>query len=626
MSKRKRVQEYVDLELWVERNPAGPGYRAQACPPDGGMATHIFEYPFEEGEIEGLGGVASCDRSRDLKSLAGGTVQLEEMGERLYEAVFGGTVLGFLSRALGTVKVGQRLRLRLHTSPEVSNWPWELLRDHGGFLGRSEKLSITRYPDIPVKVPPCRGPRPLRILVVISNPIDCPTLEVEREWEEIRNTLNWWKTRGRVQVERLEAPTLLALKNRLKQRCYHALHFIGHGTFDVAQGLGVLLFEDEQRRSVQITGAALAGVLDGFRSMRLVILNACQGAKTEGFSGVAQKLLLAGIPAVVAMQYPISDDAAISFARSFYEVIAEEMPVDQAVYEARASMFPLDDGKRIDWAVPVLFLQSPDGRLFDWTWPWRLIWGSFVTLALTTLLGVWLSWPPPDVEISSAPSSRPCHSPKSLQDMQMTYIPAGEFLMGSEGHEKDEQPVHKVTISRPFCVGTYEVTQKQWKTVMGANRVKSKFQGDDLPVTSVTWMEVQEFIRKLNAREGRDVYRFLTEAEWEYVAGSPGGDTNCLRQIASRPEPPSALQPNAWGVRGMFGNAWEWVGDWHGPYPDGPVTDPRGPETGSERVKRGGGHDSAIKHCRPASRNSQDPDGSFYDLGFRVAREVTPRQ
>lgn len=622
MGERKPVRKYIDLDLSIERNPGGPGYRVQAWLSAGGVATHIFEYPFAEGQLKELRSAASGTSARDLKPQTAGTVQLDELGETLYKAVFGGGVLGFFASSLATLKQDQGLRLRLHTSPEVSEWPWELLRDHGGFLCKSEKVSVVRYPDIPVVVTPYRGPRPLRVLVVISNPVDRSTLDVDREWNEIRRALSWWRTRGRVQVERLETPTLAALMNCLRRKRYHALHFIGHGTFDVAQGLGMLLFEDEQRRSVPIAGGTLAGLLGGHPSMRLVVLNACEGARTEGFSGVAQKLLLAGVPAVIAMQYPIADDAAIAFARSFYEAIAKEMPVDRAVFEARESMFVLGEGREIDWAVPVLFLQSPDGLLFDWTWPWRLISGGLAALMLAVLLGVWLSWPAATDPSPPMAVGRPCKSPEGL-DMELVYIPAGEFLMGSEGHEEDERPVHRVTISRPFCVGRYEVTQKQWQTVMGANRVKSKFQGDDLPVTSMTWMQGQEFIRKLNEREGRDVYRFLTEAEWEYIAGSPGGDSNCLHQHAGRPEPPGSLQPNELGVEGMFGNVWEWVGDWYGDYPEGPATDPTGPETGTKKVKRGGAFNAdASKHCRATARNSQDPDGRDGELGLRIARDI----
>lgn len=623
MGEGKRVRKYVDLDLRVECNPGGAGYRVQAWLPSGAVATHVFSNPFPEGQLEHLRAAASGEGTRDLKVHTAGTVHLDELGKRLYNAVFNGDVRGFLSSSRATLQPDQGLRLRLHTYAEVAEWPWEVLHDHGGFLALSERVSVVRVPDVPNVEPTFRGPRPLRILVVISNPEGTEKLSVEREWDEIRKALSWWKTKGRVQVEKLDAPTLPALLNALKERHYHALHFIGHGTFDVAQGMGMLLFENEQRGAVAINGVALAGVLGGHPSMRLVVLNACEGARTEGFSGVAQKLLLAGIPAVVAMRYPIADQAAVAFTQNFYKAMARERPVDRAVARARESMFALADGRGIDWAVPVLFLKSPDGRLFDWTWPWRLIWGSLAVLTMTALLGVLLSWQAPAGEVSSAPSPRLCPSPGTLPDMQMIYVPAGKFLMGSRGNEDDEQPVHEVTISKPFCVGEFEVTQKQFREVTGENPVNSKIQGDDLPVSSVNWYQAQDFIRKLNEQEEGSDYRLLTEAEWEYIARSSGGDSNCLRERSGQAEPAGSLQPNSLGVRGMFGNVWEWVGDWKGDYPQGPVTDPKGPETGTEKVKRGGAFKSSPStYCRATARNSQDPDRNSYDVGFRILREI----
>ena len=122
--------------------------------------------------------------------------------------------------------------------------------------------------------------------------------------------------------------------------------------------------------------------------------------------------------------------------------------------------------------------------------------------------------------------------------MEFVLIPAGSFMMGSEEGESDERPVHQVTISRPFYLGKYEVIQAQWQAIMGNN--PSLFQGDPkLPVEQVWWTDVQEFIRKLNAKEGGNQYRLPTEAEWEYAAraGSTttysfGGDASRLGEYA----------------------------------------------------------------------------------------------
>jgi len=228
--------------------------------------------------------------------------------------------------------------------------------------------------------------------------------------------------------------------------------------------------------------------------------------------------------------------------------------------------------------------------------------------------------------------TRPLSTKVALEFVQ---IPAGEFLMGSKDKDayKDEQPVHKVIISRPFYLGKYEVTQTQWRAVIGNN--PSSFKGDDRPVENVSWNEVQEFIRRLNDKEGKAVYRLPTEAEWEYAAraGSTGAfsfgdDRSQLGEYAWYDEnsgretnPRGTRKANAWGLHDMHGNVWEWVQDWYGQYKPETVTDPSGPESGSGRVFRGGGWDGGAGNCRSARRGYDKP-GLSYDvfLGFRLLR------
>src|SRR5262249_24141391 len=173
------------------------------------------------------------------------------------------------------------------------------------------------------------------------------------------------------------------------------------------------------------------------------------------------------------------------------------------------------------------------------------------------------------------------HMGKRL-DMPFFRTPGGEFLMGSADGYGDERPVHTVRISQPFYLGQYAVTQGQWQAVMGSN--PSQFTGDpNRPVETVSWEDVQEFIRRLHAREGGATYRLPTEAEWEYAAraGSTtaygfGDDPRQLSEYAWYSEnagrqthPVGQLKPNAWGLYDMHGNVWEWVQDWYGPYTAG---------------------------------------------------------
>ena len=162
--------------------------------------------------------------------------------------------------------------------------------------------------------------------------------------------------------------------------------------------------------------------------------------------------------------------------------------------------------------------------------------------------------------------------------MEFMLIPAGTFMMGSEKGYADEKPQHRVTISRPFYLGKYEVTQAQWEAVMGNN--PSRFDGRNNPVEQVSWEDVRVFIARLNAHEGHTRYRLPTEAEWEYAAraGSTsaysfGDDAARLGQYAwygdnsgKTTHPVGQKLPNAWGLHDMHGNVWEWVQGWYGDY------------------------------------------------------------
>jgi formylglycine-generating enzyme required for sulfatase activity len=236
------------------------------------------------------------------------------------------------------------------------------------------------------------------------------------------------------------------------------------------------------------------------------------------------------------------------------------------------------------------------------------------------------------------PASQPETSlPKTLRNsigMEFVLIPAGEFQMGSDDGEQDEKPVHRVRISKAFYLGEYEVTQGQWQAVMGNN--PSRFKGDpNLPVEGVSWDDVQEFIRRLNAKEGGTKYRLPTEAEWEYAAraGSTtvysfGNNPSQLGKYAwydsnaeSKTHPVGQKRANAWGLYDMHGNVWEWVKDVSiSPYPPGFVTDPQGPLEGSYPVIRGASWFNYAHSFRLAIRGRHAPHEGTSFLGFRLLR------
>ena len=212
-------------------------------------------------------------------------------------------------------------------------------------------------------------------------------------------------------------------------------------------------------------------------------------------------------------------------------------------------------------------------------------------------------------------------------EIDMVLIPGGTFQMGSTSSEAygNEQPVHQVTLSS-FYIGKYEVTQGQWKAVMG-NNPSYLPKGDNYPVEQVSWDDVQSFITKLNQMTGKR-YRLPTEAEWEYAArgGTTGDRYGNINDIAwyssnsgSSTHPVGGKQPNAYGLYDMLGNVWEWVQDWYGSYTSSAKTNPTGLSSGSDRVVRGGSWSFFARYVGAPYRSRDTPGLRGKYLGFRLA-------
>jgi formylglycine-generating enzyme required for sulfatase activity len=247
--------------------------------------------------------------------------------------------------------------------------------------------------------------------------------------------------------------------------------------------------------------------------------------------------------------------------------------------------------------------------------------------------------------IASKAQDRPEKPFTNSTGMKFVLIPRGSFMMGSPPDEPkrgSEEKQHKVTIGKPFYLQTTEVTQGQWRSVMGENPSFFKDCGDGCAVENVSWYDAQQFIRRLNDMERTDHYRLPTEAEWEYAcrAGTttPFYTGNCIStdQANYNGNYPmwdcpigiarkgtvrvGSFPPNPWGLYDMHGNVWEWCQDWHEVYPSGQVTDPKGPASGEYRVLRGGSYNYPAKGLRSASRGHNPPEHSILgNGGFRVA-------
>ena len=248
---------------------------------------------------------------------------------------------------------------------------------------------------------------------------------------------------------------------------------------------------------------------------------------------------------------------------------------------------------------------------------------------------------------SNKPGNLPANKPTNLTStdssgsdsftnsigMEFVKIPSGTFMMGSPESEKGrniDETQHQVTISKSFYLGKYEVTQGQWKSVMGSNPSKFSGCGDNCPVEYVNWQDVDEFIKKLNAKN-EGTYRLPTEAEWEFAcrAGTigvyNGSNLNDLAWFGensdNRTHPVGQKKANAWGLYDMHGNVYERVQDWYGNYPNGSVVDPKGQSTGTNLVVRGGGWGGDAVNVRAATRSSGSPGFRLSDVGFRLVKE-----
>lgn len=234
--------------------------------------------------------------------------------------------------------------------------------------------------------------------------------------------------------------------------------------------------------------------------------------------------------------------------------------------------------------------------------------------------------------IHSATQSGPTFT-EPVTGMEFVWVPGGCFLMGSNDGDRDEKPVHKVCVDG-FWMGKYEVTQGQWKKIMGRNPSKFK-KGDNYPIEEVSWNDCQEFIKKLNVKNSRK-FRLPTEAEWEYVCRKGRekkkyfGGAN-INEIAScyadnsglHTNPVGSKSANSLGVYDLSSNVWEWCSDWYGEnyYAKSPEHNPRGPSSGFYRVVRGGRWDYYPRLVRVADRYRYNPGYHYQLLGVRLVSQ-----
>jgi hypothetical protein len=360
---------YLDFDLLIRRTEVG--YRAQVLASPAGEAAADFTAPFSGLELENL--LLKMGRPRRGTRHIG-SPQMEvakTLGKGLYDSVFSGDVKDRWRSSQSVAEaqnVGLRLRLRITDAPELNDVPWEYLytASLNQFLLLSDETPLIRYLELPRRIQPLAVDGRLEILVMISSPTDYQGLDVEGEWSRLNEALAGPVGSGQMRLERLPEARLAVLRRVLSRGEYHILHFIGHAGFDRETQDGLLVLCDEAGRGRPVPAHHLSIILHDHRSLRLVVLNACEGARASGadpFAGAAQSLVQQGIPAVIAMQFEITDQAAVTFAEAFYAEMADGHPVDAALAEARKAILAANND--IEWGTPVLYLRAPDGQLFS---------------------------------------------------------------------------------------------------------------------------------------------------------------------------------------------------------------------------------------------------------------------
>jgi len=379
MSDQSDEIKYLDFELTISRSETDE-YIARARSGKG-KAEMRFTDPFNQDKRQIVKSTltaaalrsAAVNRKAKMRGAAAPEVrEMKKFGSLLFQEAVNGAVRDFYQKCQSQAdrdRCGIRLRLSLDQS--VDELPWEFLCINDDFVALNPKSPVVRYIDGAAACSQVKVEYPLRVLVVIAKPSDEVPLDTDAEKESITDALKPLTEQGLVHLTFIEGnDTWEKLMDALLPNRTHILHFIGHGAFDEKNGEGVLLMADADGNTMIVDSERLRVLVQGKSRLALVVLNSCLGAQGDAqpFSSVGAGLVKSGIPAVIAMQFEISDDAARAIAETFYTSLALNMPVDAALTEARRKIF-LSDRNSLEWATPILYMQVPDGQLFEFKGP-----------------------------------------------------------------------------------------------------------------------------------------------------------------------------------------------------------------------------------------------------------------
>ncbi len=367
---------YLDFELVIG---AGTGkkrfYPVIVNDSPAGEAYEFMEFPFNERELENqlqalqYALIRSSSKRRKIISPEEQTVQ--NFGRALFDALFSKEVRSRYDVSQNIAfSQGRGLRIKLRIqSAELASLPWEFLYDKrlDKYICLSNNTPIVRYLDLSKPTHSLTVTLPLSILGMIASPKDLSDLDVEREKQRLEKSLEMLHNHGQVKLTWLEGRTWQDLQRAMRGGPWHIFHFIGHGDFNIENDEGLICLEDDEGNAVNFPATELARLLADHHALRLIVLNSCEGARSSKhdiFSSTAAILVKQSVSAVLAMQYEITNTAAIELSRVFYEALAEGLPVDMAVAEARKAI-SIAVTDTLEWGTPILYMRSPDGVLFN---------------------------------------------------------------------------------------------------------------------------------------------------------------------------------------------------------------------------------------------------------------------
>jgi hypothetical protein len=669
-----RKMNYLDFEINIA--PAtGREYIVSVIHSPAGEAHETIVFPYETLELNNRLQAVEVALLRSAWKRPKGTTPEEQsvmdLGMGLFDTLITGEIRSLYDvsqREAAREDMGLRLKLRIQ-APELAGIPWEFIYDHRQeeFICLSRNNPVVRYLEIPQVILPLKVELPLQVLGMVVSPDDFPRLDIEREKQRVETALEQLEARGLVKITWLESPTWRDLQRALQGGPWHIFHFIGHGGFDHQTDEGQVVLADESGQSYFLNAAQLGRLLADHNSLRLVLLNSCEGARgsiSDVFSSSAATLVRRGIPAVIAMQYEISDRAAIEFSRSFYESLANDLPVDASVTEARKAI-SMALTNTFEWGTPVLFMRAPDGTIFDLAIirPEGVSAIASETAAIQekheqTYVGSDLLpttgqavFPVGEVqderrdEIPISQKSDPALSPaaKWTQKKGMLFgiaaavvvvigIGLGSLLWFNrspslipsigmvevEGGSYPVGPNSTMGITN-FWIDRYEVTNSQYAEFIertGNPAPDSWINGEfepalsSYPVQGIGWETAAKYCEWAGKR-------LPDEAEWEAAARGPfgwlypwGNDEDKVPRNAISTHPVGSIPTNRsyFGVYDMAGNVWEWV------------ENPYSPRDAGEQIMHGGGSD--IRYDMKTSvAGSPDNDSMIVNTGIRCAAD-----